>query len=98
MRHPTRSSRFSRQKFKIQNGRPKNRIFRILAIKAPIFNDFGVCIYVHEVKEYNKTYLKCITIIFSDQNIKKKTISKWKKCKLTTVAALVLVKAFLFRT
>ena len=31
---------------------------------------FGVCIYVYEVKEYNKTYFKCKTIIFSDENIK----------------------------
>ena len=46
-----------------------------LAINAPIFCDFGVFIYVYEVKEYNKTYFKCKTIIFSDENIKI-TISK----------------------
>ena len=50
--------------------------------KCPDFSDFGVCIYVYEVKEYNKTYFKCKTIIFSDENIKNNKINV--KCKLTT--------------
>ena len=38
--------------------------------KCPDFSDFGVCIYVYEAKEHNRTYFKCNTMIFSDHNIK----------------------------